>query len=430
MPNKNAKYQVRRENRLSMTKRKLPKGIRENNGTYEARASINGEKIRVYGRDLEKLIGDFELAKEQARRNTELRSGEITLNEWFDKWFTSVKSKKIKETSVAPMRNNYNRTFGFYLGTKKVNEIIPLDVQEALNAMEQNGIPKRAMRDALGRLKECMEFALGNQMIKSNPCVIVEVPWEYKKSKEEVALTQSEQDAFLEEMESSWYKELFFFMCLTGTRVGEVGGLKWEDIDFKNKVIHIRRALSCNYCNGVKREMLVSPKTVNSTRTIPFIGEMEAILLSQKEKQGALRKELGDRWRSKGELDGIVFTTGMGSPCSRYIVEKEIKKAIKRMREVEAVCAVRENRQPKEIRDFHPHSLRHTFATRCFEKKMEPKVVQSLLGHASISITLNIYTHVLENKMTEEISKFGYAKTENIPVENIKMPTITALSHC
>ena len=75
------------------------------------------------------------------------------------------------------------------------------------------------------------------------------------------------------------------------------------------------------------------------------------------------------------------------------------------MREKEGVLAVQENREPREIRDFHPHSLRHTFATRCFEKKMEPKVVQRLMGHSSISITLNIYTHVLDNIMEEEIKK-------------------------
>ena len=65
-----------------------------------------------------------------------------------------------------------------------------------------------------------------------------------------------------------------------------------------------------------------------------------------------------------------------------------------------------------EIPRLHPHLLRHTFATRCFEKKMEPKVVQRLMGHSSISITLNIYTHVLDNIMEEEIKKFGVAKTQ------------------
>lgn len=133
--------------------------------------------------------------------------------------------------------------------------------------------------------------------------------------------------------------------------------------------------------------------------------------------------------------DSLKISNGkwMGSPCVRYVVEKEIKKALKRMREKEGVLAVQENREPREIRDFHPHSLRHTFATRCFEKKMEPKVVQRLMGHSSISITLNIYTHVLDNIMEEEIKKFGVAKTqtpEEYYNEEIRRARISAMSHC
>lgn len=411
--------------------RKLPKGIRENKGTYEARAMVNGVKICLYGSDLDHLIEEFHQAKEKVKNSIDYRKTMITLNEWFEEWFTEVKAHKVKETSIHPMKNNFKRTFGFYIGSKKLKDIKPLDVQRALNTMEQEGISNSAMREALGRLRECMEFAVGNQMITSNPCLIVEVPWTYKKAKEEIALTQEEQNALLNEVEDSWYKEMFYFMCLTGVRVGELGGLQWSDIDFSKKCITIRRSLSCSYCNGKKREMLVSPKTVNSTRQIPFLGEMEEVLKSQKEKQKRLRAELGERWRSGEEFSDLVFTTGMGSPCSRYIVDKEVKKVIKRIREKEAVLAVQEQREPKVIRDFHPHTLRHTFATRCFENKMEPKVVQSLLGHSSISITLNIYTHVLDNKMDEEIKKFGVAKTQNDPYYEIDVGKvrITAKSH-
>lgn len=411
--------------------RKLPKGIRENKGTYEARAMVNGVKICLYGSDLDHLIEEFHQAKEKVKNSIDYRKTMITLNEWFEEWFTEVKAHKVKETSIHPMKNNFKRTFGFYIGSKKLKDIKPLDVQRALNTMEQEGISNSAMREALGRLRECMEFAVGNQMITSNPCLLVEVPWTYKKAKEEIALTQEEQNALLNEVEDSWYKEMFYFMCLTGVRVGELGGLQWSDIDFSKKCITIRRSLSCSYCNGKKREMLVSPKTVNSTRQIPFLGEMEEVLKSQKEKQKRLRAELGERWRSGEEFSDLVFTTGMGSPCSRYIVDKEVKKVIKRIREKEAVLAVQEQREPKVIRDFHPHTLRHTFATRCFENKMEPKVVQSLLGHSSISITLNIYTHVLDNKMDEEIKKFGVAKTQNDPYSEIDVGKvrITAKSH-
>ena len=412
--------------------RKLPKGIRENKGTYEARAMVNGVKICLYGSDLDHLIEEFHQAKEKVKNSIDYRKTMITLNEWFEEWFTEVKAHKVKETSIHPMKNNFKRTFGFYIGLKKLKDIKPLDVQRALNTMEQEGISNSAMREALGRLRGCMEFAVGNQMIASNPCLIVEVPWTYKKAKEEIALTQEEQNTLLNEVEDSWYKEMFYFMCLTGVRVGELGGLQWSDIDFSKKCITIRRSLSCSYCNGKKREMLVSPKTVNSTRQIPFLGEMEEVLKSQKEKQKRLKAELGERWRSGEEFSDLVFTTGMGSPCSRYIVDKEVKKVIKRIREKEAVLAVQEQREPKIIRDFHPHTLRHTFATRCFENKMEPKVVQSLLGHSSISITLNIYTHVLDNKMDEEIKKFGVAKTQNDPYSEIDVGKvrITAKSHC
>lgn len=412
--------------------RKLPKGIRENKGTYEARAMVNGVKICLYGSDLDNLIEEFNQAKEKVKDSIDYRKTMITLNEWFEEWFAEVKAHKVKETSIHPMKNNFKRTFGFYIGSKKLKDIKPLDVQRALNTMEQEGISNSAMREALGRLRECMEFAVGNQMITSNPCLIVEVPWTYKKAKEEIALTQEEQNALLNEVEDSWYKEMFYFMCLTGVRVGELGGLQWSDIDFSKKCITIRRSLSCSYCNGKKREMLVSPKTVNSTRQIPFLGEMEEVLKTQKEKQKRLKAELGERWRSGEEFSDLVFTTGMGSPCSRYIVDKEVKKVIKRIREKEAVLAVQEQREPKIIRDFHPHTLRHTFATRCFENKMEPKVVQSLLGHSSISITLNIYTHVLDNKMDEEIKKFGVAKTQNDPYSEIDVGKvrITAKSHC
>ena len=393
-----------------------------------------GEKIKDF---LKEKLGvtdeEFEKAKENARDTLDYRKTKITLNEWFEEWFSEVKQHRVKETSIAPMKNNFKRTFGFYIGSMKLKDIKPLDVQRALNAMEQNHVSHSAMREALGRLRECLDFALGNQLIKVNPCLIVEVPWTFKQSKEEIALTQEEQDNFLSEMEDSWYKEMFYFMCLTGVRVGELGGMKWSDIDFKKKVVHVRRSLSCSYYNGEKRMMLVTPKTVNSIREIPFLGEMEEILKSQKKKQNKLKEELGSRWRSTDDLKDLVFTTGMGSPCVRYVVEKEIKKALKRMSEKEGVLAVQENREPREIRDFHPHSLRHTFATRCFEKKMEPKVVQRLMGHSSISITLNIYTHVLDNIMEEEIKKFGVAKTqtpEEYYNEEIRKVRISAMSHC
>ena len=131
-------------------------------------------------------------------------------------------------------------------------------------------------------------------------------------------------------------------MFLTGVRVGELGALRWSDIDFKNKVVHIRHSLSCQYYEGEKIEKLTAPKTVNSVRDIPFIGEMEDILETQRKKTRERKNELGKRWRGKEELGDLVFVTSMGSPCNRYIVEKEAQRVYKRLVEKEAVSAVME----------------------------------------------------------------------------------------
>lgn len=410
---------------------KLPKGIREKNGSYEARCMCNGINICLHGKDLDVLVQEFELAKEQAKKHGDYRKNDITLNQWFEEWFDNVKAKKVKEVSIAPMKRSFHRTFGFYLGEMKLKDIRPMDVQLAINAMEKSGTAISTMRDTLGRTRECMEFAVANRMISYNPCVVIEVPWPDKRTEEEIPFTVEEQNAFLHEVdiENNWYREMFYIMVLTGVRVGELGALHWSDVDFKNKCIYVNGSLSCSYLDGVKTEEIVTPKTINSYRKIPFMGEAEEMLLSQKKKVEALKKSLGKRWRASEELGDLVFVSTMGSAATRYIVQKEINKIVKRINERNALESVKSGIKIETFRHAHPHLFRHTFATRCFEVGMEPKVVQSLMGHSNISTTLNIYTHVLEEKRMQEVAKFGNAKTSDLPKQDVVLPKITAKSH-
>ncbi len=103
-------------------------------------------------------------------------------------------------------------------------------------------------------------------------------------------LTREEQNKFLAEVEFNWYKKMFYIMFLTGMRIGEVGGLKWSDVDFENKCININRSLSCQYEYGNKVMLLTTPKTHNSYRKIPFFGEAEEMYKSQKKNRINLKK--------------------------------------------------------------------------------------------------------------------------------------------
>ena len=389
--------------------KELPKGIyQRKDGRYEARALVNGIKIQLYNFNLKELKIEFERKKEDAKQGIDKKLANITLNEWFEEWFTRYKLPRIKETSINPMRTKYRANFGRLIGEMKVSEIRNMDIQDVINTMQKEGKAVSSMRDALGRVRDCLESAKHNHIIAENPCFDITVPWE-NTTKERRFLSQEEQNKFLQQVEDNWYKEMFYIMFLTGMRIGEVGGLKWEDVDFKNKCIYINRALSCEYHEGVKTIRLTTPKTHNSYRKIPFMGEAEEMFLSQKKKQEKIKRELGERYRGNGEFADLVFVTTMGSPVLRYHAEKECKKVVKAINDAEAFDSVREQRKPIIFEDVYPHAIRHTFCSRCFQLNMNPKVVQKLMGHQHYSTTIDIYTHVMQEDINNETCKLASA---------------------
>lgn len=389
--------------------KELGKGLyQRKDGRYEARAKINGNVISLYGFNLKELKKQFAEAKEEAENYIASRQKRITLNEWFEEWFHNYKEPYVKETSIFPMKSKFYNSFGYFLGEQRIGDITNIDIQNVINQMNEAGKASSTMREALGRMRECMESAKNNRIITHNPCFEINVPWENKQVMRRF-LSREEQNKFLKAVEHNWYKEMFYIMFLTGLRIGEVGGLMWKDIDFNNKCLNVNRSLSCQYEYGNKMLRLTTPKTHNSYRKIPFFGEAEEMFLAQKKKVEVLKKTLGRRWRAEEGYEDLVFVTSMGSPVLRYHAEKEIKKVVKAINEQEAFESVREQREPVIFEDLYPHAIRHTFCSRCFEANMQPKVVQSIMGHQHYSTTIDIYTHVTESKYQEEIGKFGRA---------------------
>lgn len=389
--------------------KELGKGLgQRKDGRYEARAIIKGEKIVLYGFNLNELKKEFEKEKNKIGRKDITSCRDILTNEWFDAWFEQYKKPTLKPTGVVSYKRKYVNTYGKEIGAIKLIDLNQFKVQTATSELIKKGYTPKTIRDALSVLKLMLDAAVGNRVIESNPTLGVNVP-QYAEIKEERrVLTKDEQKLFLKSVEGSFYKELYTFMLLTGVRVGEMGALQWSDVDFDNKFIYIRHSLTCHYVKGVKTLMITTPKTQNSIRKIPFFGETKKILLSQKEKQNTLKKQLGDRFRSAEELNkaDLVFTSSMGSPVTRYVLEHDMKQVTKEINSAECYNALMENRLPVEFEKVHPHALRHTFATRCIEKGMQVETVQKIMGHASINMTIS-YTHILENTLKDAAENIG-----------------------
>ena len=152
---------------------------------------------------------------------------------------------------------------------------------------------------------------MANGLMAINPVVGVVIP-KCEKVERRV-LTVEEQEIFLDYLArtKSWYEEMYKFMLLTGMRIGEVGGLQWEDIDFANRFIYVKRSLSYQYENGKKTMKLTSPKTENSVRKIPFFGETREILEQQFEKVKRKRHELSSQKPIRGVVCILLNTNSM-----------------------------------------------------------------------------------------------------------------------
>lgn len=377
-------------------------------GRYEARAVVNGVKIAIYNFNLSELKREFEREKEKAKRSNVVHCSDVTIIEWFSAWFEQYKKPTLKPTGIETYRRKFVNTYGDQLGFIKVKELNQFMIQTATSELINKGYKFKSIRDALSVLKLMLEAAVGNCVIDSNPALGVIVPTYAEVKEERRVLSKEEQKTFLDKIESSWYKELYHFMLLTGVRVGEMGALQWSDIDFENEFVNISHSLTCHYVKGKKTLVIATPKTKNSFRKIPFFGETKQVLLAQKEKQQELKKQLGDRWRGSEELNNadLVFTTSMGSPVTRYVLEHDMRQISKDINAIELYNASIEGREIVAFDNLHPHALRHTFATRCFEKSLGVETVQKIMGHANINMTMS-YTHVLDDELKKAAVNVG-----------------------
>ena len=376
-------------------------------GRYEARAIVNGKKIDLYDFNLEKLTKAFSEEKQRIKYSNNDFDGIVTLKDWYIQWFEKVKAPSLKsEQSKKTYNRKVKNTFIRLLGDKKIKSITQMDIQNAANELFDEKYTTRSIREAISILKSCLDVAIINRVINVNVCKHITIKDDNLKPKERRVLTHKEQKIFLNEAKGSYYYEAYCILLCTGMRIGEFSGLQWRDVDFENKVININRSMQTAYVNGKKIEELTTPKTNNSYRKIPFFDETEKLFKQWKNKQDKYKKQLGDRWRANPELGDLVFTSTMGSPATRYVIAHDIKRIINNINITELYKATREGRQPVEFENVYPHAFRHTFATRCFEKGLDPIFVQNIMGHSNYTTTVS-YTHLLEEERTKQVKSVG-----------------------
>lgn len=363
-------------------------------GRYQARFTNRfGKRQTLYGKTLKEIKNLLHQETTNDIREENVKEANLTVNEWFDLWLRNYKMSVVKKTTLLKQKKEYNNQIKPILGNKILSEITSLDIVSLTSNMATK-YTKGYVRDIHGLLYDLFETAYINDLCKKNP--VRGTKCGGKPNKTIGALTTLEQVDFINASKDNFYYNAFIVQLNTGLRVGELFGLCIQDIDFDKEIIHIRHNLVMirkdEETSG--RLELSTPKTKSSIRDIPMNKICKEALLDQLEKRRSvvLSEEFNDL---------IFFTNKHFLPVSQPTYHRNISYVISNVNKTRMM-----NNQPL-MENFGSHTFRHTFATRCFEAGIPPKTVQTLLGHSSLTMTMDIYTSVMKDKQVEDIQKFN-----------------------
>lgn len=305
------------------------------------------------------------------------RANDMLTDAWFE-YFIEIKKKTVRPNTVRNYSERYQMNIKPVIGKMLLSDIKPLHCQKILINMADKGYKSSTLYQTRIALYTMLELAKENDILRYNPCKKSVKSDIGKASDKKEALTIEEQKKFLLGATGQSYENQFRFVLQTGLRTGELIGLEWKHIDFKNRVLTIEQSMEYRYKVGEWR--IGPPKSKSGYRTIPLTDEAIRILKAQKEKNKSI-KEVSNEWTE------FVFLSRKGEPIKNSTYDSALFK----------IC------DKVGVRRFSMHVLRHTFATRCIEANMKPKTLQKILGHSNIGITMNLYVSVTEEEKKKEI---------------------------
>lgn len=357
-----------------------------------------GKPPGVCLRDLEK-----EIDKDLLDGIRTYESKILTYGEYFEKYIAT--KSRLKKTT----RRNYRYLYDAYIkepfGDRKISDIRYSDVKLFYTGLLESGKTLSVVKNINVFFCPVFDMAVKDDHIRKNPAqgVFIEVKRETDSCENRrEALTIEQQERFIDYVRNhsrySHWLTLFTFLLGTGCRIGEALGLTWNDCDFKNNIISINHSLSYypDEHTGKATWSILTPKTRAGVREIPMFEDVRMALRSEyvRQMRVGFNKSVIDGY------SGFVFTNKDGHAYGPSNINSAIDRIVESYNKNEVKLAEIENREAELLPRFTPHVLRHTFCTRMCENEANLKVLQEVMGHGNISVTMDIYAHATrDNKV-------------------------------
>ena len=345
---------------------------------------VTGKMIsrNVLGKTQAEVKEKLRTAIENSKRLDYTQTGKYTVGQWMDEWFEAYAKVKVRPSSHQTYKGYIENHIKPNIGDIPIEKLTSLQLQKFYRLLltegripriesekQPKGLSAKTVRNINQVISSAMDMAVRHKLILSNPTEGCELP---KVEHREMKTLPAEQlGAFLREAKESGVYELYYLDLATGLRRGELLGLKWEDIDLQNGIIHVRRQVA--RVDGEVKELPL--KTKNSYRSISISRDAVAMLTEMEAHRSS----------------DYVFPSSTGGPISPDSVNNMLHRVLKRA----------------GLPSIRFHDLRHTFATLALQNGVDIKTVSGMLGHFSAGFTLDTYAHVTTSAQKEAARTMG-----------------------
>jgi integrase len=343
-------------------------------GRWEGRYYVpteDGPKRKViYGKTRAEVSEKLTKALSDRANGIVYDNENITIGEYLDVWLKGSVYGSVRQSTYDRDTNLVNNHIKPVLGSLKLKKLNSAHVQNFYRNRLDTGLSASTVRKIHDILRRGLAQAVDWHLTQRNVADVVKPPRPVPK--EIVALSTDETRRLLDAAAEDRLEALYVLAVHTGMRQGEMLALRWQDVDIENAVLSVRRTLT----RRGGKVAFGEPKTKKSRRSIRLTLQAVDALRAHLERQLRDMEILGDHYQDQG----LIFTTDTGAPINpSNLRQRSFTPLLKRA----------------GLPHMRFHDLRHTCATLLLSRGVHPKFVQELLGHATIAITLDTYSHVI-----------------------------------
>lgn len=347
----------------------------------------NGKRKLFYGKTRKEVQDKVNDALYEQKQGTLTTGKQQSMKQFLNYWLEDVHKPTIRVGTYIGYRIVLDTHLLPALGSIKLQKLTAQQVQGVLAQKRREGLSSGRIIFIRAVLHTALSHAVAINLVARNVCDVVAKPRLVKREVHPLTLEQAKQ---LMQAASGHplLEGLLPLTIATGMRRGEILALRWSDIDLVSvpKTVQVRRTMS-----RMKQYGLVEsePKTAKSQRLIVLPQFVVEALVHHRARQEETKRNVGQTWQD----NNLVFTNRRGGRVEPTHLDEMFEKLLHRA----------------GLPDIHFHDLRHNAATMLLGMGVHPKVVQELLGHSSITMTMDTYSHVLPTMQQEAMSKLNDA---------------------